>query len=339
VRVRASTRSRVSSNRSTWASEWLADKVIRRRAVPSGTVGGRMAGTRTPASNSAAAVSLASREDPRINGWMGVGLAGTGRPSWAKPRCRRLISARRCSLRQPSLRAMSSDTRVAAASAAGHGRGVDVGSRELHQALDQCGAAGDEGASGPEGLAQCPHQYRYLVGGKAEMLATPAPLIAEHAKSVGVVDHQPGSPPPRGIGKGGQGGKITVHGEHPVCDDDTGLSRRRYGKQGGDMLRIRVPIATHTAARQAARIDQRGMIQAVFQHRVTPSRERLQNTEIGHVSGGEQQRPRAAGEARQVFLQFGVDPGVAVDQVRRPGAESVPLQRGTGGVGDPWIRC
>ena len=61
-----------SSKPSSWSGVWAAVKVIRRRAVPSGTVGGRIAGTQYPRSFNRAASNIACSFLPMIIGCIGV---------------------------------------------------------------------------------------------------------------------------------------------------------------------------------------------------------------------------------------------------------------------------
>ena len=51
---------------------WAALSVMRSRAVPTGTVGGRMAGTHRPCASSADANARAAALSPTIRGWMAV---------------------------------------------------------------------------------------------------------------------------------------------------------------------------------------------------------------------------------------------------------------------------
>src|SRR6187551_950391 len=72
-------------NASTWASSCAADNVTRRRAVPWGTVGGRIAVTRKPCCSSCALSSSARAASPTMTGTMVV----TGcEPVCASPRAR-----------------------------------------------------------------------------------------------------------------------------------------------------------------------------------------------------------------------------------------------------------
>ena len=143
---------------------------MRRRAVPSGTVGGRIAGTSRPRCSRCALQASARCALPAISGWMGVVDSSSGRPSWPapapKPRHQRLHV-----LAPPGL-----GPRQAQGGARGLGQrrrqrgGVDVAARVLDQRLDQRLAAGDEGAEAAQRLAQRAHQHRHRVGVQARLL-------------------------------------------------------------------------------------------------------------------------------------------------------------------------
>jgi hypothetical protein len=80
---------RAARRRSTSASVWAAEKVTRRREVPSGTVGGRMAGTRRPRASRASAAATAAASSPSTTGTMGDGWPGASRSTWPRSRARR----------------------------------------------------------------------------------------------------------------------------------------------------------------------------------------------------------------------------------------------------------
>ena len=73
----AAARASASASSSTCASVCAADSVTRSRALPAGTVGGRMATTQKPALSSARAARRAPRRARRTSsGWMGVSESG-----------------------------------------------------------------------------------------------------------------------------------------------------------------------------------------------------------------------------------------------------------------------
>ena len=63
--------SSASRRRSTSPSVWRADIATRKRDVPAGTVGGRIAGTSSPRSSSSAAAARARASSPSRIGMIG----------------------------------------------------------------------------------------------------------------------------------------------------------------------------------------------------------------------------------------------------------------------------
>ena len=107
------TRSSARANASIWSSVCAADSATRRREVPGGTVGGRMAGTSMPSSSSDAAASSVACSSPITTGTIGDGCPGRSRSTCARRRS--------CSARPSSERST-----VEAASAAAVSAGVDA---------------------------------------------------------------------------------------------------------------------------------------------------------------------------------------------------------------------
>jgi hypothetical protein len=64
---------------------WAADKVTRKRALPAGTVGGRMAVTSIPRSRSICDKRIARALSPIMIGWIGVKLSISCRPICSAP--------------------------------------------------------------------------------------------------------------------------------------------------------------------------------------------------------------------------------------------------------------
>jgi hypothetical protein len=57
-----------ATSRSTSSAEWAAEREIRKRAVPAGTVGGRIAGTQIPCSRNFAIKDIAVPLSPTTSG-------------------------------------------------------------------------------------------------------------------------------------------------------------------------------------------------------------------------------------------------------------------------------
>ena len=102
--------------------------------------------------------SLGAAENERLN--RVTGTVPSGSPSCVAPLRNRAVSSSTRSRRQDSRSEISSATRVAAASAWGMRRRVDVSARLLHQQLDQVGIPCRERPEGAERLAEGADEQR-----------------------------------------------------------------------------------------------------------------------------------------------------------------------------------
>jgi putative ribosome biogenesis GTPase RsgA len=75
-------------------------------------------------------------------------------------------------------------------------------------------------------------------------------------------------------------------------------------------------------AAQLRGIEQGGMVVAILEDMVVTAEQGLQDAEVGHVAGGEQQRARPAGEVRQGRFEFVVGAAVAGNQVGGAAADA-----------------
>ena len=196
-----------SSSRSRSESVCAAENVMRSREVPAGTVGGRIAGTKIPASRSAAPAverrGLAA-EQQRLDR-----RRSEARAAGPAPRPRR-GTARRGRARVARRQGSSADDPQRGARGRGDGgrqrRRVDVLARALHQRLDQFRGAGDECAERAHRLAERAHEHRHVVAAETRVLDAAASVLAQHAEAVRVVHEQRSrrgrGRPPRGSRSG-----------------------------------------------------------------------------------------------------------------------------------------
>ena len=172
-----------------------AENVTRRRDVPAGTVGGRIAGTQRPRASSASLAASAAASLPSSIGWIGVarGQQRAGRaPRAARGSARRdralarAARARRCSTSQRCARrarprpaaAPSCRCRCARAGAA---------SRSAPR------VPATKAPKVPKALPSVPISTGTSSSAEAGCSTTPPPGRAEHAEAVRVVDEQPGA--------------------------------------------------------------------------------------------------------------------------------------------------
>ena len=107
----------------------------------------------------------------------------------------------------------------AAATAAGGGGGEDVGSGAVDEPIDQALVADDVAAVGAEGFAECADadgdsRFDFLQFSQA------AAGRAEDAGGVGFVDHEHGLMSLGYFCELNQGGRVAVHTEEAVGDDE-----------------------------------------------------------------------------------------------------------------------
>ena len=262
-RRHASSSARAAASRSTSPGSWAADRVMRRRDDPAGTVGGRMAGTKKP------------RARERRGHGQGPGLAAqhdrarSGRPA-VRPRRPRPASA------SPSdrWRSASRARRRVALRAGDRARGrrrprrrpaggsavvkMNVRAR-LTSRSRRARGAGDEPAGGAGRLAQGPDQD---VGHDARGGAQPAAAGAEGAEGVGLVHDQDA------VGRGGGIGQRARAGPTSPSmlnrDSVTRSRRRNWAPAASRRARgagVAVGVDGDPGARQAAAVDEAGVVE------------------------------------------------------------------------------
>ncbi|MNP04591.1 hypothetical protein D3C76_965100 [compost metagenome] len=166
------------------------------------------------------------------------------------------------------------------------------------------------------------------------MLDAAATLGPQGTETVRVIDHQPCTLGPGFPGQRWQIGNVAVHAEHAVGDDQRIAGG--FFQALGQAHRVVVQVAIEPRAGQQPRVEQRRMIEPVFEHRIALPHQRRDRTEVGHVAGGEQQGTRATGEVGQGFFQGVMRGAVADDQMRSP-ATHAPL-RSPGAPGFDHLR-
>ena len=156
-----------------------------------------------------------------------------------------------------------------------------------------------------------------------------ASLRAQHAKTVRVIDDQPGVETLGQRQQRGQVGHIAVHAEDGVGDDQ--LDRRGAGRQltfqHGEVF-MRVTLQRRFGQQRA--IDQRGVVQFVGKNRRARVAQRRQQRQVRHKAGAEIRRLRVRNARREPRGQFvferRVGQRMAADQMRRAAARAVTLR-------------
>ena len=154
----------------------------------------------------------------------------------------------------------------------------------------------------------------------------------QHPDTVGIVDGQQRPVARAGRGHGRQRRQVTVHAEHAVGEHEAGAVTAPL-ERGLERGSVGVVEAQELGPRQAPAVEQRGVVQAVLEHGVARPGQCAREAEVGHVAGGEQQRPLAADERSERFLQRVVLAVMAGDQVRGAAAHAAGLGCTHAGLG------
>lgn len=173
-------------------------------------------------------------------------------------------------------------------------RGVDVAPRAVPDERDDRVGAGDERAHPAECFSERADQYvRDDFGRGAETAA----IRSEDTESVGFVDEKAGAIRPCQVGKLAKRGCDTVHREERIGHDQGALRPSAMGlQQRLKVLGIAVPVDVDGCSREAAAIDQAGVIERVAEDRIAGSDQGLDRSHIGGVPVGEKRRRRCGDE-------------------------------------------
>ena len=214
-----------------WASVCVAIGVTRRRAVPGGTVGGRIACASTPRSSSASAKRIASALSPSMTGMMCVSPAAReAQRGAARARSRAAFAS---SARGARARAATRSERRAGrgdrAPAARPGR-VDEAARAVHHQVDERARSGDVRAGAAERLAERAHLHGDLARRARRASASPAPRgpstpVAWASSSITLAVIRS-----RQRDEVTQRGPVAVHGEDRIGDDQAAAALRGRGQ-------------------------------------------------------------------------------------------------------------
>ncbi len=137
---------------------------------------------------------------------------------------------------------------------------------------------------------------------------------------MGIVDHHPGAMSLRLGAERRQVGEVAVHAEHAIGDHQ-GVAAGLF-QPLGEAARVVMQITREARAAEQPGIEQGGVIEAIFQHRIALPDQRGHRRQIGHVAGGEQQRTRPAGELGKRLLQLVMRRAVTDHQMRGTAAHA-----------------
>ena len=171
-----------------------------------------------------------------------------------------------------------------------HGGGVDVGARALHQPLDQRRLARHKCAEHTGRLTQRAHVNNARMI-NVEMLQHAAAMLAQHAKTMRIVEQQPCVMTLGQCEQFRHRRNIAIHAEHRVHRNQLALGFAGR-EQMFQLCKIIVCITFELRARQHAGVVERGVIQPVGKHGVITPQQCSDHAQVSHVAGGKQQCAR-----------------------------------------------
>ena len=190
-------------------------------------------------------------------------------------------------------------------------------------------AAGGESASGGEGLSQrSDEDVGHHAGGCAEAAA----CWPDHAEGVRFIDDQDGVVILGGFRQPGERGGVPVHAEEGLGDQQPAAGGTCLVEEACGSLRISVGIDGDSSAREAAAVDDAGMVECIGDDHVIRACQGGQDADVGLIARGEDERGLAVEESGQLPLELAVRRKVAGDQSGGGGAETLACG-GSGGSG------
>ena len=259
--------------------------VMRSRAVPAGTVGGRIAGTQKPRCHSAAASATASAFAPTTSGWIAVVEGSRFHRRSAHP----FAEARDQRREMLVARAVAADHGKARGKRLGEqrrrGGGEDVGPRRLDECRDHRRMRGDERAGHARGLAERAHVDDALrreaevrdrpASGVGAAPSTPKPCASS------TTSHASNSSRERRAGRAAA--RVAVHAEHGVGGDEL-ARRRRCGEALAQVGEVAMRIADEIGARQQRAVVEARVIEPVGEDRVAAPGEGGEDRQVGEIA-------------------------------------------------------
>ena len=146
---------------------------------------------------------------------------------------------------------------------------------------------------------------------EAEVVHGAAPVAAEHARGVGVVDHHGGLVPLGDLADAGQRGDVAVHAEDAVGDDqDVLVGALRAARRAGfaqdllEAVHVAVREDRPRGLREAYAVDDRGVVQLVADDQVALPGDGRDDAAVGGEARLEGERRLHVFEDRQATLQL-----------------------------------
>ena len=270
--------------------------------MPSGTDGGRKQPTARPASRQSAAQRTACSGDGARTETTAASGRTASRPSAVSRSCSVVATARARAARSGSRRSSRRAARAAPAAAGAR----PVSKMKVRAALTRWSMtwAGPRTAPPwlPSDLDSVTVDDDVRRAREARRVRRAPAAVAEHAETVRVVDEQGGAELPAGGGESGQRGRVAVHREDRVGDDDGRSVVRAERLAHGVGVGVRDDLGG--AAGEPAAVDERGVVARVGDDEGAVRGERGDGGEVGRVAGGEDERGLEAAEVGQLAFEF-----------------------------------
>jgi len=170
-----------------------------------------------------------------------------------------------------------------------------------------------------------------------EVIDDAAPATAQHPLAVRVIDHQQDAQRLRDLGQGGQRRDVAVHAEHAIGDDQAAAIPRRRRDLLAQIVRIGVAKAHDLRARQAAAIDDAGVVQLVGKDHVAFAHQRGNGRQVRGEAALESDRGLGAFELGQPSFQLQVQVHRPGDGAHRGRPDAIAVHRLFGGFDQPGM--
>ena len=113
-------------------------------------------------------------------------------------------------------------------------------------------------------------------------------MVAEHTKAMCIIDHQHRIVSVACVCQPGDFSAIAVHAEDAVAHDEL-FAAGSGGEFLLEVVRVVVLVTHQACPGKEAAIEQRSMVQTIFEHGIAPADKGLRQAKICHVAGGKQQ--------------------------------------------------
>ena len=209
--------------------------------------------------------------------------------------------------------------------------------RAVIQELDQRPAARDVAAERADRLRQRP-DLDVDAPVHAEVVDRAAPVLAEHAARMGIVDHHDAAEFLGQRAQLRQRAEVAVHAEHAVGDEQLALAGRQLRQDLARGVDVLVREHLDRGAAQAGAVDDAGVIQLVGNHDVVLGQDGGDGAGVRGEAALEHDDGFGLLERGQPAFELHVDVHGAGDRAHRAGPDAEPPDRVEGPFAQPRVR-